>query len=69
MKNLQNLHLSMICGDIMVNVLVNVVVFVIIFFAALTTGIILVSLYLSAVAKLFDWLAKLLDWLDKKLGK
>lgn len=69
MKNLQNLHLSMICGDIMVNVLVNVVVFVIIFFAALTTGIILVSLYISAVAKLFDWLAKLFDWLDKKLGK
>lgn len=62
MKNLQNLHLSMICGDIMVNVLVNVVVFVIIFFAALTTGIVLVSLYISAVAKLFDWL-------DKKLGK
>lgn len=69
MKNLQNLHLSMICGDIMVNVLVNVVVFVIIFFAALTTGIILVSLYISAVAKLFDWLFKLFDWLDKKLGK
>lgn len=62
MKNLQNLHLSMICGDIMVNVLVNVVVFVIIFFAALTIGIVLVSLYISAVAKL-------LDWLDKKLSK
>lgn len=62
MKNLQNLHLSIICGDIMVNVLVNVVVFVIIFFAALTIGIVFVSLYLSAVAKLFDWL-------DKKLGK
>lgn len=59
----------MICGDIMVNVLVNVVVFVIIFFAALTTGIVLVSLYISAVAKLFDWLAKLFDLLDKKLGK
>ena len=62
MKNSQNLHLSIICGDIMVNVLVNVVVFVIIFFAALTIGIVFVSLYLSAVAKLFDWL-------DKKLGK
>ena len=52
----------MICGDIMVNVLVSVVVFVIIFFAALTIGIVFVSLYLSAVSKLFDWL-------DKKLGK
>lgn len=59
----------MICGDIMVNVLVDVVAFVIIFFAALTTGIVLVSLYISAVAKLFDWLFKLFDWLDKKLGK
>jgi hypothetical protein len=46
----------------MVNVLVNVVVFVIIFFAALTLGIVFVSLYLIALAKLFDWL-------DKKLGK
>lgn len=62
MKNLQNLHPSIIYGDIMVNVLVNVVVFVIIFLVALTLGIVFVSLYLSAVAKLFDWL-------DKKLGK
>lgn len=62
MKNLQNLHLSIICGDIMVNVLVNVVVFVIIFFAALTLGVVLVYLYIKVLAKLFDWL-------DKKLGK
>lgn len=59
----------MICGDIMVNVLVKVVVFVIIFFAALTIGIVFVSLYLWAVSKLFDWLEKLFDWLEKKLGK
>ena len=64
MKNSQNLHLSIICGDIMimVNVLLKVLVFIILFFAALTIGIVFVSLYLSAVAKLFDWL-------DKKLGK
>lgn len=62
MKNLQSLHLNISCGDIMVNVLVNVVVFVIIFFAALTLGIVFVSLYLIALSKLFDWL-------DKKLGK
>lgn len=54
MKNLQSLHLSMICGDIMVNVLVSVIVFVILFFAALTLGIVLILLYLSAVSKLFD---------------
>lgn len=52
MKNSQNLHLSIICGDIMVNVLV----FVIIFFAALTLGVVLVYLYIKALAKLFDWL-------------
>lgn len=58
MKNLQNLHLSMIYGDIMI----YVVVFVIIFFAALTLGVVLVYLYIKAVAKL-------LEWLDKKLDK
>lgn len=46
----------------MVNVMVSLILFIIIFFAALTIGIVFVSLYLSAVAKLFDWL-------DKKLGK
>ena len=54
MKNLQNLLQNIICGDIMVNVLI----FIILFFAALTLGVIFVSLYLSAVAKLFDWLDK-----------
>ena len=47
---------------IMVNIMVNILIFIILFFAALTLGIVFVSLYLSAVAKLFDWL-------DKKLGK
>ena len=42
-------------------IMVNILIFIL-FFADLTLGVVFVSLYLSAVAKLFDWL-------DKKLGK
>lgn len=62
MKNLQNLHLNIICGDNMVNVMVSIIIFIILFFAALTLGVVLVYLYIKVLAKLFDWL-------DKKLGK
>lgn len=47
----------MICGDIMVNVLV----FIILFFVAFNLGVVLVYLYIKALAKLFDWLDKKLD--------
>lgn len=46
----------------MVNAMVSLIIFIIIFFAALTLGVVLVTLYLRA-------LYKLLDWLHKKLGK
>ena len=43
-------------------IMVNILIFIILFFVALTTGVVLVYLYIKALAKLFDWL-------DKKLGK
>lgn len=58
MKNSQNLHLSIICGDIMVNVMVSIIIFIILFFAALTLGVVLVYLYIKVLAKLFDWIDK-----------
>ena len=58
MKNSQSLHLNMVCGDIMVCILI----FIILFCVAFTLGVVLVYLYIKALAKLFDWL-------DKKLGK
>ena len=48
----------MVCGDIMVCILI----FIILFCVALTLGVVLIYLYIKALAKLFDWL-------DKKLGK
>lgn len=36
MKNLQHLHLNIVCGDIMVNVLI----FIILFFTVLTIGVV-----------------------------
>lgn len=54
MKNLQNLHLNIVCGDIMV----SIIIFIILFFAALTLGVVLVYLYIKALAKLFDWIDK-----------
>lgn len=56
-------------------IMVNILIFIILFSAALTIGVVLIYLYIKALAKLFDWLDKLLDWLelldwsDKKLGK
>lgn len=47
---------------IMVNIMVNILIFIILFFAALTLGVVIVYVYIKALAKLFDWL-------DKKLGK
>nr|DAI34784.1 MAG TPA: Potassium voltage-gated channel subfamily E, Membrane protein, Ion channel [Caudoviricetes sp.] len=43
----------MVCGDIMVSI-----IFIILFFAALTLGVVLVYLYIKALAKLFDWIDK-----------
>lgn len=43
-------------------IMVNILIFIILFFVALTLGVVLVYLYIKALAKLFDWL-------DKKLGK
>ena len=62
MKNLQNLHLSMICGDIMVKCTSQCNSLCHYIFAALTLGVVFVYVYIKALAKLFDWL-------DKKLGK
>lgn len=46
----------------MVNDMVIILIFIILFVAILTFGVVLVYLYIKALAKLFDWL-------DKKLGK
>ena len=54
MKNSQSLHLNMVCGDIMVCILI----FIILFCVAFTLGVVLVYLYIKALAKLFDWLDK-----------
>lgn len=41
----------------MVNAMVSII-FIILFFAALTLGVVLVYLYIKALAKLFDWIDK-----------
>ena len=46
----------------MVNAIVTILIFIILFVATLTFGVVIVYLYIKALAKLFDWL-------DKKLGK
>ena len=43
-------------------IMVNILIFIILFFEALTLGVVIVYVYIKALAKLFDWL-------DKKLGK
>lgn len=54
MKNLQHLHLNIVCGDIMVNVLI----FIMLFFTVLTIGVVVFLLYIAALSKLLDWLLK-----------
>nr|DAO67553.1 MAG TPA: hypothetical protein [Caudoviricetes sp.] len=41
---------------IVVNVIVTILIFIILFVATLTFGVVVVYLYIKALAKLFDWI-------------
>lgn len=45
----------------MVNVMASILIFITLFLAALTLGVVLVYLYIKALAKLFDLIDKKLD--------